>query len=271
MPLPTLEWPLFNIATTPEETSELKAERDITCNQLHVEDDLIVRFSSLTRLIRVIAWCLRISKTRQPQPTTRSSFLQASELQEAFLRCARLSQRADFSVEIQLLKRGDSLKKGSRLAKLSPFLDAEGTLRVGGRLHQAPLPYSERHPLILSKECHLSTLILEWAHKTSLHGGATLSYSFAVRKAWIVGGRQRVRHVIHKCVTCIHRRGQVSAQMMGSLPQERIERSRPFSKIGLDYAGPLNVKISKGRGLRSTKGYILQCSSVSAPRLFTWR
>lgn len=43
---------------------------------------------------------------------------------------------------------------------------------------------------------------------------------------------------------------------MGALPGPRVNPSRPFSHTGIDYAGPIQIRMSKGRGNRSTKGYI---------------
>ena len=53
--------------------------------------------------------------------------------------------------EIVALKRGRAVGKRSPLHKLQPFLDPHGLLRAGGRLHQAQLPYTQRHPAILPK------------------------------------------------------------------------------------------------------------------------
>ena len=119
--------------------------------------------------------------------------LTAAEIKEVFLRCVRLSQRTDFDKEIRVLNQGGSLSKRNPLAKLGPFPDEGGTLRVGGRLHHSSLPFSERHPVILSKNYHLTSLIISWVHKTALHSGATLTYSTTLGRAWIIGGRQRSR------------------------------------------------------------------------------
>lgn len=43
---------------------------------------------------------------------------------------------------------------------------------------------------------------------------------------------------------------------MGSLPAPRINMSRAFEHTGVDYAGPIQMRVLKGRGNRSYKGYI---------------
>ncbi|XP_013168607.1 PREDICTED: uncharacterized protein LOC106118494 [Papilio xuthus] len=43
---------------------------------------------------------------------------------------------------------------------------------------------------------------------------------------------------------------------MGQLPEARVTPSRPFLRSGVDYAGPINIRPTKGRGYHSTKGYI---------------
>lgn len=43
---------------------------------------------------------------------------------------------------------------------------------------------------------------------------------------------------------------------MAPLPAVRFEPSRPFSAAGLDYAGPIPVLFSKGRGAKTTEGYV---------------
>ncbi|CAK1586364.1 unnamed protein product [Parnassius mnemosyne] len=43
---------------------------------------------------------------------------------------------------------------------------------------------------------------------------------------------------------------------MGQLPFSRVTPARPFLHSGVDFAGPINVRMSKGRGNKSYKGYI---------------
>lgn len=43
---------------------------------------------------------------------------------------------------------------------------------------------------------------------------------------------------------------------MGSLPQDRVTACRPFQKVGIDFAGPVQVKNSRVRKAIITKGYV---------------
>ncbi|XP_035217313.1 uncharacterized protein LOC118190664 [Stegodyphus dumicola] len=43
---------------------------------------------------------------------------------------------------------------------------------------------------------------------------------------------------------------------MGNLPKHRVTLDRPFFNCGVDYAGSISIKFNKGRGTKSTKGYI---------------
>lgn len=46
-----------------------------------------------------------------------------------------------------------------------------GLLRVGGRLHYAQIDLEAKHPFILPMRSPLTTLVIEDAHRRSLHGG----------------------------------------------------------------------------------------------------
>ncbi|XP_070166148.1 uncharacterized protein [Polyergus mexicanus] len=56
---------------------------------------------------------------------------------------------------------------------------------------------------------------------------------------------------------------------MGNLPQPRVKPSAPFSHTGVDYAGPMNIIPSVGRGQRSKKYYVAVfiCLSTKAVHL----
>lgn len=43
---------------------------------------------------------------------------------------------------------------------------------------------------------------------------------------------------------------------MADLPKERVTPSRPFTNTGIDFTGHVEVKINKGRGVKTCKGYV---------------
>ncbi|GFW90786.1 integrase catalytic domain-containing protein [Trichonephila clavipes] len=55
---------------------------------------------------------------------------------------------------------------------------------------------------------------------------------------------------------CCRYRATTSKQLMGDLPTHRVTPSRPFSVCGVDYSGPINILGYRGRGAKTTKGYI---------------
>jgi len=67
-------------------------------------------------------------------------------------------------------------------------------------------------------------------------------------------GRNVVRKVIHKCLTCFQLKAITATQLMGQLPQERVKPSRPFTNSGVHYAGPFYIK--QGQRSKTVKSYI---------------
>ena len=51
------------------------------------------------------------------------------------------------------------------------FQDAKGIWRCGGHLQHADLPFATRHPIILPRDHHLTTLIVKVAHEQVYHSG----------------------------------------------------------------------------------------------------
>lgn len=139
---------------------------------------------------------------------------------------------------------------------LNPFLDKYGILRVGGRLENSYVPEYSKHPIIISGESHLAKLIVADAHEKTLHGGQQLTCSYIRSKYWILRLKNTVKAHIHDCVPCIRNAAKLRTQLMGQLPACRVTPEKPFVNSGVDYAGPINIRVSKGRGHKSYKGYI---------------
>ena len=57
------------------------------------------------------------------------------------------------------------------LRKLSPMLDDEGILRVGGRLENAAIDYEAKHQIILPYRHNVTNLIIQKYHQQAGHLG----------------------------------------------------------------------------------------------------
>ena len=200
----------------------------ISCSAL-VSDkaDLPLRYSTLSRLLRITALCRRfISNLRFPDHR-KVGVLTSAELQEALKTWIKWSQNRYFNNEIDAIKRGKALQTKSRLLPFQPFSDY-GILRVGGRLQNSNLQFEERRPILLDKSCSISTLLVRDAHFKTLHGGPALTRSYLHQRFWIIRVQPLIKLIIKSCVTCARHAGFTGQQLMGNLPPERVMPSPHF-------------------------------------------
>ena len=199
------------------------------------------RFSTFTRIQRVVAWILRFVNNCRPSKklaeTAGKSCLTVPELLAAEKYLVRFPQEAHFVDEITSLKAGKGLPRGSNLLALHPFVDSDGVLRVGGRECNSNLAYSQMHPVILHGKQVLTRLIIRSEHLRLLHAGPTLVFSSLSRRFHILGMKKTVRSVVRQCTTCRRHSTKPSPQMLGQLPPKRITPGIVFEKVGVDYAG----------------------------------
>lgn len=208
---------------------------------------LIENYSSLTSLLRIIAWLLRARNRLCKTATVHSAYLSPAELDSTLMFWTKLTQQAYFSQDIRILKSQGQLAKSSSLLHLAPIFDAEGLLRLRGCLQHAQLEPSEKHPLlILPRSSRMTILVIDHHHKRTLHGGPQLTLSSIRQKLWIIGGRVPIRSFIHTCVTCARQHVVAAQQIIGQLPTSRVTPCRSFFNTGVDYAGSLTLKTFRG-------------------------
>ncbi|GFX24831.1 integrase catalytic domain-containing protein [Trichonephila clavipes] len=226
-----------------EASDEVKAEqKSVSIFNLytHTSNDVIhglfEHYSSLTKIIRIFAYCQRFIKNCKKIASQGSSIssshinttsLTFSETKTSEETIIRWVQGFYFQEEIRSIKKQISLPLKSPLRSLHPFIDEHGLVRVGGRLQNSQLRFNSKHPIILPSQHSISELLIKEQHIAHLHAGPTF-----------------VTNSKHP------------PQLMGNLPKHRVTLERPFFSCGIDYAGPVLIKCNKGRGTKSTKGYI---------------
>ncbi|XP_068203742.1 uncharacterized protein [Palaemon carinicauda] len=170
-------------------------------------------------------------------------------------------QREVFGDEVKALSREMSVGKSSPICKLDPFLDSEdGLLKVGGRIRRYDIPQSAKHPILLPKKHHVTTLLIRNEHELLAHSGRNHVLSNLRQKYWIINANATVRNMFFHCVTCRKLKEPALSQKMADLPADRLEPSPPFSNVGIDLFVPHYIK--EGRKELKRYGVISTCLAL---------
>lgn len=210
--------------------------------------NLLNRYSNLDKILRIVAYCLRFASARRV--AHRGVFVTHEEMTAAL----RPVQRESFSDEYRAMKEKRAIAASSRLLSLTPFLDGDGIIRVGGRLENSALPYETCHPILLPKNHILTKLVIRGEHARNLHSGLQATIHAVRQRFWSLSVRSTTRKIIKNCITCFKCKLSVSQVLMANLPRTRVTMSRPFARTGIDYAGPIMLKEGKRRNAKSYKG-----------------
>ncbi|XP_031638866.1 uncharacterized protein LOC116350989 [Contarinia nasturtii] len=197
-------------------------------------------FSSLNRLYRVTSYMFRFvykNLMHNEKLDYASGYITAAEIKRAKYAWGSVSEK-------------------SVLKQLNPEIDENGVLIVCGRLEKSNLSLSQRRPIILPAKSNLSQLIVDYAHKATLHGTIHLTLARIRQEFWILNCRNLVKNHIHKCVKCYRQKPRPMQQLMAPLPLVKTVPSRAFLHCGLDFAGPIDIKASDKRNAPVIKGYI---------------
>ncbi|XP_036148448.1 uncharacterized protein LOC118644088 [Monomorium pharaonis] len=224
-------------------------------------DDIFLRFSFYTRMIRTIAYCLRMSPSKRAKGA-----LSIQEIIEAETRILQIIQGTRFADEIK--RRSNSKEiKGTRLASLNPIIDNNKLLRVGGRLQNANIPLAQKHSILLPSHHHVTDLIIRETHEKNHHPGIQSTLYTIRHRFWLLDGKNQVRKIVRRCVRCIRFRATPVEYKMANLPKARVEDNvTPFHHTGVDFFGPMFIKEKKYRNRNRIKVYgcVFICMSVKA-------
>lgn len=265
-------WPKKNSDTnilndyTGEEVQHIMLIEEVhQTTQLELPD--MGRFSKWIRLIRSTAWLLRyksnlIAKIGKSDDS-KSCELKPDEILAAEVLWIRKVQQEQFGDELRLLKEKKEVSKTSQLYQLSPILDDQGIIRLNGRINDAEIESSVKQPIILSQKCMYTELLVKHYHEQSKHFGTKIVINELRQKFWIMRIHSVIKKVQSQCNWCKIKRARPTPPMMGSLPEVRLlPFVRPFTNSGVDYFGPLEVKL--GRRIEKRYGVLFTCLSTRA-------
>ena len=200
----------------------------------------IKAFGTAERLFRVTAWILRFisnikAKVKKGKHCKSTSDLNVVELEEA--------ERVWVKEAQAVLKRNEQY---GQMRNSLGIEEEEGILRCKGRFRNSDLEFNAKYPITIPKEHRLTELIVQQCHKEIHHCRVRATLNRLRTKYWVVKGRQMVKKTISNCVICKKLEGKpYKVAQAADLPDFRVREAAPFSKVGVDFAGPLFAKCCK--------------------------
>ncbi|XP_062538391.1 uncharacterized protein LOC134206679 [Armigeres subalbatus] len=270
------EWPV-------DKQSKYETTDEIRTCLVHQEVRIIgtiewSRFSKWNRLWRTTAYVLRyLNNLRRYVRGEQLQYgaLTREELAEAEVNIWRQVQNEAYAEEIRTIEMAQQSSPGavkrnnttSKLYQLSPFVDAAGVLRSESRIPKSSfVSYDTRCPIILPKNSWATVLLVEWYHRKFLHANGETVLNEMRQRYHVSGLRTLIRIVAKRCNLCRLRKTAPSVPRMAPLPETRTQAfTRPFSYVGLDYFGPLAVRV--GRATVKRWVALFTCLTIRAVHL----
>ena len=194
-----------------------------------------------------------------------SATLPIDMINRAELTIVKQVQQQHYTPELHILCCDSAVKPSSSLYKLDPFMK-DGIIRVGGRIVRSTLEYDAKHQILIPRESALASLILQDIHRKVGHLGKNSMLAALRKRYWIPRATSLIRQIMARCVTCAKYRSSTQNQQMADLPVERLVPDKPpFTHVGMDYFGPIQVK--RGRSIVKMYGVIFSCFTSRAIHL----
>ena len=134
----------------------------------------------------------------------------------------------------------------------------DGLFRAHGR------PEELRRPIILPRDHPFVNLLLCDLHKRRGHCGYESLIHEARKIFWIIGLRRMAKTVTSKCATCRKLRKRPLNQLMGQIPNLRVEAV--FSNTATDMFGPVQIKLGR-KTLKEAQVIIFACMTTRVVHL----
>jgi len=217
----------------------------------------IERFSSLSKLWRVTAYVLRfIYNAKCNKQTHKTGYITVIDLRGARNRLIKLVQEESWRIEITRLSNKQAIPEGSKLIGLNPHLDEYGLIRIGGRLNHSALSEEVKHPLVIPAKHHITRLIILDQHRRLFHAGVNATLAAIRQEFWPISAKSEIKKYLRECVICCKASPTPVHQLMGQLPEARVNVARPFTKVGVDYCGPIFMRDRVRRNSKQYKAYV---------------
>ena len=202
--------------------------------------------------------------------------LLCKEIEEAKEFLIKEAQREFYQEEISAMQTSNKdlcqtkSARGSKILTFNPVLDSKGIVRSNSRISRFEFyPYSKRFPIILPRQADFTKLLVSHIHVFHEHpiGNEALKAEITNTYA-ILGIGSLCRTIKFNCQKCKRSNGKTATQLMAPLPSIRLEEEiKPFSNVGIDYAGPFEVKMGRRIARKKVSILVFTCLQIRAVHL----
>ncbi|XP_070138635.1 uncharacterized protein [Drosophila bipectinata] len=141
-------------------------------------------------------------------------------------------------------------------------MDSDGALKLDERAKM--IKGSDR--VVLPCSSHITQLIIKEFHRRFLHANHETVVNELRQRFWIPKLRSTLARIRRSCQQCKNRQAAPKPPRMAELPYPRVAAfHRPFSYTGVDYFGPLMVRVRRSSEKRY--GVLFTCLSTRAIHL----
>lgn len=109
------------------------------------------------------------------------------------------------------------------LARLAPFIDTAGVVRVGGRLLHSLLDYDCKRPVLLAKRSHYAMLLCRRWHLLLGHVDPRVLTELISRRYWVISLRSVLHNILLNCTVCVRLDAKPSYPFMADLQGPRVQ------------------------------------------------
>ncbi|XP_058458365.1 uncharacterized protein LOC131434987 [Malaya genurostris] len=213
------------------------------------------RVSRLLVIQRAMAYVIRFCDyIRAGRKQLTKGLPNCDEMMRASKLIVRLVQKESFELELKAIKSNKEIPNTIR--NLNPIIE-DGVMRVGGRLKHAAIPYEQKHQVLLPEKHPYTICLIRHLHRSNLHVGQRGLLALVRQQYWPLRVKNTIRKLIHSCIPCFRMKPSKSTQLMGNLPDYRVQPSPVFHHTGVDFAGPFQIRSNlKLRNAAVTKGYV---------------
>ena len=203
-------------------------------------------YSTLNKVLGVTAYVLRSVSNVKNKLNKTTGPLRATELHTAEMSWVKDCQKQVYYNEITNMRSYPSAAKRLPLVRqLRLFIDDEGFIRCGGRIHNAPLYQATRFPYLLPPRHTFTSMIIYSTHIKLFHSGTNSTLTAIRQTFWIPKARQRIKSLLHRCTTCRRHSGKpYPLPTPPPLPAMRMCDVAPFIVTGVDFSGALYVQMN---------------------------